>query len=292
MKELLKLRGKARDDFYQSKYEHYKKFNLLALTASGFAFIILFVVDFDAYQYLEWNSLMRRILVLALIVIVAVAYHKTDNYKIMCPLSFIVVHAMIWDSIWVTSYAPLIAHANEGFLFMGFVLMMVSYCAPLRYSIIAQWGLLGDLILSNNIMHYADFSLMVAYNCQVVVMLNIVSFIVTKLYFDHYSDNEKMQFLLLHDPLTQVFNRNKLDEKIGMSHDLSFISEHICIFVLDIDYFKKVNDIYGHDKGDEILQFIARHLKNSLRKEDIVIRWGGEEFVAILLESWIPVTPN
>jgi len=165
---------------------------------------------------------------------------------------------------------------------MGFVLMMVSYCAPLRYSIIAQWGLVWDLLLANSIMHYADFNLMIAYNCQVVIMLNIVSFIVTKLYFDHYSDNEKLQFLLLHDPLTQVFNRNKLDEKIGISRDLSFISKHISILMLDIDYFKQVNDTYGHDQGDVILKFIATHLKNSLRKEDIVIRWGGEEFVAIL----------
>ncbi|MBC3804312.1 hypothetical protein GH808_07685 [Acetobacterium fimetarium] len=156
MKELLKLRGKAKNDFYQSKYDHYKKFNLLALAASGFAFIILFAVDFDAYQYLEWDSLMRRILLLSLIAIVAAVYRKTDHYKIMCTLSFIVVHAMIWDNIWVTSYAPLISHANEGFLFMGFVLMMVSYGAPLRYSIIAQWGLVWDLILSNNIMHYDD----------------------------------------------------------------------------------------------------------------------------------------
>lgn len=284
MKEFLKLRSKAKDDFYQAKYEHYKKFNLLALTASGFAFIILFVADFDAYQHLEWNSLMRRILVLALIAIVAVVYHKTDNYKIMCTLSFIVAHAMIWDSIWVTSYAPLLSHANEGFSFMGFVLMMVSYCAPLRYSIIAQWGLVWDLILANNTMHYVDFGLMVTYNCQVVVMLNIVSFIVTKLYFDHYSDNEKLQFLLLHDPLTQVFNRNKLDEKIGMSRDLSFISKNISILILDVDNFKKVNDTYGHDKGDKILKYIAAQLKKSLRKEDIVIRWGGEEFVGILPE--------
>ncbi|MBI4857874.1 MAG: GGDEF domain-containing protein [Acetobacterium woodii] len=57
---------------------------------------------------------------------------------------------------------------------------------------------------------------------------------------------------------------------------LSFISKHISVLVLDIDYFKKVNDTYGHDQGDVILKFIASHLKNSLRKEDIVIRWGAK----------------
>ncbi|WKY43753.1 GGDEF domain-containing protein [Eubacteriaceae bacterium ES2] len=284
MQGFLKLKGREKEAFNQSKYEYYKKFNLLTLLAASIGFVILFAVDFDAFQYLAWDSLMRRILVLALVAVVALAYFKTDNYKIMCTLSFIAVHAMIWDSIWVTSYPALIAHANEGFLFMGFVLMMVSFGAPLRYSFIAQWGLVWDLILANSTFHYADFSLMVAYNCQVVVMLNIVSFIVTKLYFDHYTDNEKLQFILLHDPLTQVFNRNKLDDKIGMGSDLSAISKNICILVLDIDHFKKVNDTYGHDKGDEILKFIATSLKDYFRKEDIIIRWGGEEFVVILPE--------
>lgn len=284
MKELLKLRGKNRNDFYQSKYDYYKKFNIWALTASCFIFIILFAIDYNIYHYFEWTSFLRRVLVLIPLAIVAVVYRKTNNFKIMTTLSFIMVHAIIWNSIWITSEYPDRSYVNENFLFMSYMLMIVSYCAPPRHSFIAQWGLVWDIILSSNIYHYENLGLMVAYNCQVVIMLNIVNLIVTKLYYNHYLDNKKLNLLSFYDPLTQVFNRNKLDEITDIDHDLSLISDDISIMIADIDHFKKVNDTYGHDKGDFILQYVANHIKNSLHKQDVVIRWGGEEFVVILPE--------
>ena len=47
---------------------------------------------------------------------------------------------------------------------------------------------------------------------------------------------------------------------------------------MDIDYFKKVNDLYGHDVGDRILRIVATTMINGLRSSDVVTRWGGEEF--------------
>lgn len=54
------------------------------------------------------------------------------------------------------------------------------------------------------------------------------------------------------------------------------------MLVLDIDHFKKVNDTYGHSTGDLVLSETAMIIKQCLRKEDILVRWGGEEFVAVL----------
>lgn len=281
-KELLRLHGQNKDDFCQSKYMYYKEFNLWGMTASCFAFIILVAVDAKAYGYLNAECFLRRMLVLIPMAALATAGRKTNNYKIMSVISCIVAHAIIWDSIWINSLLPDRSHVDVNFLFMDFILLIVSYCIPYRYAFIAQWGIVWDLIVANNIFHYYDFDLMIIYNCQVILMLNIVSFIVTKLYYDHYVDNNKLSLLSFYDPLTQVFNRNKLDEITDLNHDLSSISKDICIFIIDIDHFKIVNDTYGHDKGDFVLQFIANHITNSLRKQDVVIRWGGEEFVAIL----------
>ncbi len=55
--------------------------------------------------------------------------------------------------------------------------------------------------------------------------------------------------------------------------------QNICLFMLDIDHFKRVNDIYGHAAGDTVLKQIAQIMKEGARKSDIVVRWGGEEFV-------------
>ncbi|MFV0358095.1 MAG: GGDEF domain-containing protein [Bacteroides thetaiotaomicron] len=88
----------------------------------------------------------------------------------------------------------------------------------------------------------------------------------------------------MHDPLTKVFNRRKLDELMGSAHDLSFMSNQIGILIMDIDHLKSVNDHYGHAKGDLVLQFVADCIRNSLRGSDLVIRWGGDEFAAILFD--------
>jgi diguanylate cyclase (GGDEF)-like protein len=56
----------------------------------------------------------------------------------------------------------------------------------------------------------------------------------------------------------------------------------LCLFMLDVDFFKKVNDLYGHLKGDEVLKTIAGQLSSHFRKSDIVARYGGEEFCVVL----------
>ena len=54
---------------------------------------------------------------------------------------------------------------------------------------------------------------------------------------------------------------------------------------MDIDKFKDVNDKYGHEVGDQVLRMVANTVSNSIRTQDIMVRWGGEEFIVILLGS-------
>jgi len=90
----------------------------------------------------------------------------------------------------------------------------------------------------------------------------------------------------MHDPMTGLYNRRFLEEYLdtliaGVTRNKSDLGILMC----DVDFFKKVNDTLGHDVGDAMLKAVAGILRQSVRESDLVIRYGGEEFVAILIGS-------
>ncbi|MGB1238617.1 MAG: GGDEF domain-containing protein [Pseudomonadales bacterium] len=88
------------------------------------------------------------------------------------------------------------------------------------------------------------------------------------------------------DTLTGAFNRKKFDEFGASEIDRCSRFKHtFSLALLDIDHFKHVNDTYGHSVGDTVLQEIVELLKSSIRNTDLLVRWGGEEFVILCVES-------
>lgn len=85
------------------------------------------------------------------------------------------------------------------------------------------------------------------------------------------------------DPLTKLYNRRYLEETLARECSRAQRnSQPLTVLLMDIDFFKKVNDTYGHDAGDAVLVSFAKMLSTKCRKEDIACRWGGEEFVLVL----------
>ncbi|NUN66510.1 diguanylate cyclase [Pseudanabaena biceps] len=90
--------------------------------------------------------------------------------------------------------------------------------------------------------------------------------------------------IALHDALTGLPNRLMLEQRL--EYGLLQASRHdwkLAILFIDLDKFKNINDSYGHNIGDRVLITIARRLQDFVRGEDIVSRWGGDEFVCILM---------
>jgi diguanylate cyclase (GGDEF)-like protein len=85
------------------------------------------------------------------------------------------------------------------------------------------------------------------------------------------------------DALTGLYNRHKFYQ-LYLSSYKSMVQRHnnMSLILLDIDYFKKVNDIYGHNEGDKTLVQVSRTLLKILRNVDVVCRWGGKEFLLML----------
>ena len=95
--------------------------------------------------------------------------------------------------------------------------------------------------------------------------------------------NARLQTLAQTDPLTGLANRRMFEEILNKELKRAGRTGHkVGIIVADIDGFKAVNDICGHQAGDQVLVHLAKILLNSVRESDTVARWGGDEFIALL----------
>ena len=100
---------------------------------------------------------------------------------------------------------------------------------------------------------------------------------------------EKLRRLSITDPLTGAFNRRYLLQV--MEREISRVQRYarpLSLIMFDIDHFKRVNDSFGHERGDTVLKGIAALVRERLRHSDIFVRWGGEEFMILAAETVLP----
>ena len=93
----------------------------------------------------------------------------------------------------------------------------------------------------------------------------------------------KLRAQAVRDPLTNLFNRRYLDETLDRELERAAREKYpVCVILMDLDHFKKVNDTYGHEAGDLILKALAKTLLAESRRGDFACRFGGEEFVVVM----------
>ncbi len=98
-----------------------------------------------------------------------------------------------------------------------------------------------------------------------------------------YSKNKELDVLANKDPLTGLYNRRTMTEHVvNMCNESKENNTEFSLIICDIDDFKRINDNYGHDFGDEVLKTIAGVLSSLTRGHDFLCRWGGEEFLILL----------
>lgn len=105
--------------------------------------------------------------------------------------------------------------------------------------------------------------------------------------------NAELLKLATHDALTGVYNRRRFDEKLA-ENSLLFqrTGRTFALLLIDADYFKRINDTYGHAIGDEVLAHLASVIEKTTRATDFVARYGGEEFAVLLPEVDEPDSPE
>lgn len=102
------------------------------------------------------------------------------------------------------------------------------------------------------------------------------------------AERQELQRAAYHDALTGLLNRHAVDLIDRRVYRASLSEPASSILLIDVDRFKSINDRFGHDVGDKVLQAVARVLTDALRRGDEIIRWGGEEFLVCLPQTTLP----
>ena len=203
----------------------------------------------------------------------------------------ILIHAILaavflgWDSsfqYYILALVPLIFYSREWSSFTK-IALTAFLC-------------LINIALYIYLQHLPPLHTELPLNIQLVSMVNILTLFVVMgfqanfyLYATTHAENalkgaDKILENLAHtDPLTKLLNRRSLLDEITVAIErYSWEGTPFSIILADIDHFKTYNDTYGHEAGDKILVRAAEVLKSSLRDQDLLARWGGEEFLILL----------
>ena len=278
------LPNEQRKEFYQSQYDYYKSFNCRLLIVSTIAYLTFFFTDCGIFGRFAYETLLSRLIVIVPLLCFLYLYKQNKSYRIMVIASYLMVHIIIWCTDWATYLLPDREYAGEGMMIMNLIFVCAGFCAPFKYCLIAHCGLIVDILIANVFIRYDDVMMMLMFNIPCVVAVCIMHYTMEKVYLDHYLVTQQLETLVIRDHLTGAYNRNKLKKMSNQDTEELDIDKDVPVIfmVLDLDFFKRVNDQYGHEAGDMVLKHTVKVISESICSSDYIIRWGGEEFVILL----------
>lgn len=283
MERRRKISREEKRAFYQSKYDYYRDYNKWVVILSCLASTTYWFSDCELFDGPALDTLIPRTFILLPLLIFILVSKKVKDYRVMVPLSYLLMHGIMWCTIWAIVYLPIKQHANEGFIIMHILFFAVSFCAPFKYSIIAHPLVIANILISYTFNRYESLDQMLLLGIPCAAGILGVNYVMENVYKDHYFTKQELEDTVTLDQLTRAFNRNKMKEiTIPGTNRLNVNAESTCIMLVDVDYFKNVNDTYGHESGDVVLVHTVDIIKSCVRSTDYVIRWGGEEFLVII----------
>ncbi len=228
----------------------------LSLMVSSLVFLFGFV-----FQYRSGNTLISSVIIV---------------YALMILLVYLVAAGGVNNTgpLWIFMFAPVTLYihglkrgSRDIILFL--VLISLIMFIPGNPLLVAEYS--------------QEFKLRLVYSFLTITFLSaIYEYSRAKAYSNLVEVSERYEELSKIDPLTQLSNRrdalNVLSYEVDRSEREGDI---VSVAFLDLDYFKQINDNFGHDAGDQVLIKVSELLLDSVRKQDTVARWGGEEFFLI-----------
>lgn len=205
--------------------------------------------------------------------------------------------APIWPAVFLMYFVTdpqartvFLLTATSGLMFGSFALSRRSMLAVSAFILTSYLALLTALHL------FAPARM--DWRIELIIVFTYASVLITVAYLGSYissirntlrEKNVLLAELAARDPLTQLPNRrslmDQLTQEVARLERRSANEHELCVSMLDVDHFKRINDTWGHDAGDAILCRISNELRKIMRQGDFLGRFGGEEFIVILPES-------
>jgi len=247
-------------------------------TVVGIPFISLFGILNLLYDKQLLGILELFLAVVGIINIIV--YKKTSNYNIASRVILIIIIGLSLITVITGGYK------NQG-IFWIYVIPPLTYFLREKSSAL-KWNIF--FVLAVLISYVASrFGLIkFAYSFETIFIALCAYLGVTFLayFYSHFLMEllESLKEKAIFDPLTKVYNRSFV--LTYLEQELEKIKrekeKEMCLIFIDLDDFKKINDTYGHVKGDEILSEVSKIFKNNFRSSDIFGRFGGDEFILIV----------
>lgn len=279
-----------------STYLLYKKWDKPARQIQIAAITFLTALLYIVFSFLDksWASESVRIvmikihlfLVVPLLLTISFLAYKKRFYSwvirllMFFPVASIIGHVYILSRL--ENHAPFI---TEGYLavFWIFVVSGLSFRNALVCALLTALILIGSgffLINDNDIYAMHVFWIFCSFSFGF-----LGAFIFDKSRRAIFMSQQKLHHLAITDELTGTYNRNHLNSIFQQELEKVVVTDKTFgILMVDLDHFKNINDTLGHAKGDEVLQKVAQVLSGSMRSNDTLVRWGGEEFVVIVAD--------
>ena len=268
------------EDFYASKCDYYQNYVGISLFVG-----VIISITYIFSDYLLNGDFVRTLIPRFSIIIPAIVFvivtHFFKSRSVTVFMDYVLAHSMVLATIWAIYHLDIKTHASEGFVIMNLVFLTVGFAARNREIVISTIVFWLEIMISSSFNHYENLDVIMALEIPCGIAVICSHALLMLFYLDHYRVRQKLELAMITDPLTQVYNRHLL-EKIITQNALKEVDGPVAIAMMDIDYFKQVNDEYGHYTGDLTLLYIGQKLSKGTHVNDYVIRYGGEEFVIIL----------
>lgn len=285
---------------WQADFEQFQRLlaRRMAVVAASAALVIL-----PTFQLIEFflysngqdiglrNALWRFPVMLAAFAVLGMRWWEPEGEwprPLLLLLAFAMMSMMvgIFASDNIYEGAP-IQYTSQG-LIITIAAMALAATRGLR-DLLIIYGLpflaLPLLLLFNGV-EMGPVAIKLIYPLTMVVVACVIAELLYHGNVHTFMSTQKLRQSAMTDPLTHLLNRRAMDSELEAAHSRWERHGHrYAVIMADLDRFKKVNDTHGHDVGDQVLAELAKRLTESVRAEDRVSRWGGEEFLLLLHEA-------